>query len=153
MAVLEEYSYKDFSNQSLLKAGQLTGEIVGSCFQQDAPNTAVFPPDARVRFERCNLLNCTIPAGCTIAPSSPNLQFAAQNDGADWVLDCEGKPQRPLDEEAFDLHGLSKDPKDIPDTPLAVSVLTRAEQLAAKVRRRQRLVAEIEALDTKLSLE
>ncbi len=126
----DQYSYGDFTQQDLSTADGFTGEIVGSCFQQDEPDTAVFHVDATVTFIRCNLINCRIPAGCTVGEGSCNDSVVEQNDGEDWIVDGQGKPLRPLDGTRFQRFSLSEDPRNIPAEKVDVPVVMQAEDKA-----------------------
>jgi hypothetical protein len=121
----EEYSYKDFLQKQLTDkpAEDFTGEIVGSCFAQDVPNTQVFPEIATCTFVRCCLNNCEIPDGCTVGEGSVNHQHWKQNDGEQWVLNEQGKPVSPVNHKQYLRYGLSEDPKDLPAEPRKVPIL------------------------------
>jgi len=118
MAVNDEYSKKDFTNQDLTKESAddfNNSEIVGSCFFQHTVRTDVFPSAMTgVTFEKCNLDNCVIPAGNTVDKSCAHNQFIVQNDGCKWIVDASDDPTEPLNEKIFDHYSLSKDPADIP---------------------------------------
>lgn len=126
----EKYSYRDFLQHDLRETNALdwTGEVVGSCFQQDRPRTPVFPDDATCTFVRCNLNNCEIPKGCKVDKSCCHHQHEEQNDGEQWILDKQNRPAKPLGEKQFDRLKLSKNSNDIPDQKQAESATVKAER-------------------------
>lgn len=131
-----KYSYGDFMQRQFIgePAKDFGGEVIGSCFQQNAPNTKVFPADTRATFVRCNLNNCEIPPGCTVGEGCVNHQHAEQNDREQWVLDAAGKPVKPLHEKEFDRLGVSKDPATIPVALVAKSPVRIADEKASAVK-------------------
>lgn len=132
MAINEKYSYKSFGrNPAALKTAiDLAGTIVGSGFSQSTLDAHIFPDTMTgVVFEKCNLDNVYIPPGNTVDPSCSHKRFATQNDLEDWFIDGADKPVEPIDKKMYEKLKLSTDPKDIPVTPLVVSV-TRARLLA-----------------------
>ena len=130
---MSKYDYGDFLQQQFTEepAKDFDGEVVGSCFQQDAPDTKVFPADAKAVFIRCNINNCAIPKGCTVGEGCVNHQHREQNDLEQWVLDKDGKPTAPLHEKAFDKFAISKDPKDIPVVKVEKSPVRVADEKAS----------------------
>lgn len=144
-----QYSYGDFTQQDLSDADRFDGDVVGSCFQQDSPDTVAFPADANATFFRCNLNNCRIPAGCTIGSGSCNYQHSKQNDGEQWILDGSGKPIEPLGKKQFQRLNLSTDAKDIPASKLSKSVTQTAYEREAaqeEIGELQRRITELEAV-------
>ncbi len=96
----DKYSFKDYTNQSLLDAVDISGAvIIGSCFSQsvglkDKVPILVFPKDMRlVLFVECNLDNVEMPPGNMVADSCSMNLIQPQNDGLDWLLDKNKKPK------------------------------------------------------------
>jgi hypothetical protein len=130
MAINELYSKKDLHGQNFTKepAENFDGDIVGSNFEQLEPNTDVFPVDATGNLLRCNLLNCNIPVGMSVGATqgvdSINAHIAWQNDGDAWVVDKDTLvPIEPLRKAKYLELGISIDPNDIPESPLAEPLL------------------------------
>lgn len=116
-------------------------EIVGTSFAQEEPNTKVFPDGMTgVVFVKCNLDNCIIPLGNTVLGGT-HKQHAKQNDGEHWVLDKALQPVEPLVPSRYDRLGLSKEPKDIPATPMKRSIILEAETLKVQTERKEKLLA------------
>lgn len=120
MAINEKYSYKDFTNVSLLDhdpAG-FGGEIRGSCFYQEAAKDGevvkrVFPEGTGpLNLDRCNMDNVDVPLGSTVTNCSLR-HMQIQLDGEDWIL-IGNKPTVPVDKARFLAEGKSIDPEDIP---------------------------------------
>jgi len=130
--LLDEYSYKDFTNQSFthLPASTFNNKIIaGSCFYQEgALEVNVFPAGVTgLQFvDRCNLDNVAVPANCTADATCTNKSIQLQNDLEDWVLDSNGDPLEPVHKKLFLKYSLSTDPGDLPETPLSKSVLITA---------------------------
>ncbi len=113
-----DYSRQDFTGRNLTEAKDIDGEIVGSCFSQEVPDSDVFPPDAKIRFVNCNLDNCLIPEGCTVEGGSQR-RFQVQNDLNDWEIDAGGIPTNVVDCMFFYKNGIiHPNPADIPDEPV-----------------------------------
>jgi hypothetical protein len=108
------YSHRDFTGQVLTDrpAKEFEGEIVGSCFSQEAPGTEVFPKDAACTFVDCNLDNVALPPGCTVVRGCAR-RFRTQTDGHDWEVAADGAPVRPLNVHSHLAHGLIVDPADL----------------------------------------
>lgn len=87
-----DYSHKDFTGQILTANEDMNGQtITGSCFAQEAPDTAVFPADLNgVTFISCNLDNCTVPDGNTVIGG--NQRRIMTIDGVDWLVDADNNP-------------------------------------------------------------
>jgi hypothetical protein len=128
----ELYSFKDLHGQVFTDepAENFSGDIEGSNFQQDQPNTEVFPPGATGNLLACNLNNCSIPPGMTVGSSrsiaSVNIQHKQMNDLEHWVVDSGTlEPIEPFGKEVFVELGISIDPADIPvsklDEPITVT--------------------------------
>lgn len=124
MAINDEYSFKDFTGQSLVDVDPAEfngkGDIVGTCFAQEMArddsnlSKEVFPEKVDpMRFVRCNLDNAHLPGGSDTEGCSMR-RIKVQNDNEDWVLDIAGKPTEPVDKIGFLKDGKSTDPKDIP---------------------------------------
>ena len=145
-----KYDYADHSRQQFTAEpdGDFAGDVFGSCFQQDTPNTKVFPAGATATFHACNVNNCEIPAGCTVGPNSINNQHSEQNDGEQWILNGAGNPVSPLHPEAFAEHALSKLPKDIPAAPVLKRIVQVAADKAGAVQEIARKKEEIAKLQT-----
>ena len=134
MAVLAQYSFKDFTNRSLVTERLIDfpigGEIVGSCFYQEARATsttlvqirkAIFPVGMTgITFRRCNLDNVLIPPGNTVEPDCSTRVIRVQNDLEDWIMtsDVTPTPTEPINRGEFEQLGISIDPADIPSSPL-----------------------------------
>lgn len=114
--MIEKYSYKDFTGQSLKGEDIPPGEIIGSCFAQEGEEMYDIFPDGMtgVTLSKCNLDNVVVPAGNTIDVSSWNRNIIVQNDLADWVCDGADKPTEPIDKKYREHNKISIDPKDIP---------------------------------------
>lgn len=96
----------------------MNGDIIGSCFSQETPDTEVFPSDAKIHFINCNLDNCKIPEGCTVEGGS-RRRYKVQNDGNDWEIDAENIPTNIIYSDV--LYKLGKkipSPAEIPDDPV-----------------------------------
>jgi len=121
----KKYSYQSWKRKTFVDVDAKEfndSEIIGACFYQDTPYSNVFPPDIEdVVFERCNLDNVNIPAGATVKGGT-NQHIATMNDGEYWIVGIDGKPIVPRDAAKFDECRLSKDPRDIPATMVAVPV-------------------------------
>lgn len=143
----EKHSYRDYTQRDLRGENALdwSGEVVGTCFQQDHPRTPVFPPDATCTFIRCNLNNCQIPDGCKVVDGC-NHQHTEQNDGEQWIIDKQNRPTAPLNVKAFRRYALSEDPKDIPNAPRK-PVTERAAVARYKRRRILELRQQADALE------
>jgi hypothetical protein len=155
MAINKEYSFKDFTNKSLLAVPveELTGDIVGSCFYQEgAPDTHIFPESMTgVTFKRCNLDNVYIPVGNTVTDadgvSSSQERVMVQNDQEDWKVNEVNAPIEPVNKKRFlrlkaeiEAKNLllavedkittipSIDPADIPVEPLSEAITKTAEE-------------------------
>lgn len=84
----EKYSLKDFSGQKFVNEPKedFGGEIIGACFyQENAPETEVFPSDITTMFIRCNLDNVKLPLGCTLEDCT-NKRIKVGEDGYDWIV-------------------------------------------------------------------
>jgi len=109
------------------------GEIVGSCFAQEAPYKAdasharstghasplvkVFPDGMHdVTFINCNLDNCIIEGvNVVVGERSNNRKIRVMNDGDDWILDdVTNAPKESMLEKWYGRQGESVDPADIP---------------------------------------
>jgi hypothetical protein len=132
MAKNEQYSFKDLHNKTFTSnpAEDFSGDIIGSCFEQENPNTDVFPADATGNLLRCNLNNCAIPPGMTVMSAhgidSINIHHKEMNDGERWIVDSGTlQPIEPLQKQDFINYGLSIDPADIPvsklDEPIIIA--------------------------------
>ena len=136
MARIEKYSAIDCTGLTLLgvdPADLSGGEIVGSCFAQEAPYKAdasharstghasplvkVFPTGMHdVTFINCNLDNCLIEGrGVVIGDGCCHRTIRVMNDGDDWELDeATHAPTRPA---AYQEHAKLRqnvDPANIP---------------------------------------
>lgn len=108
----DEFSSQDFTGQLITK--ELSGNIYGSCFSQELPETEVFPADMTgVTFYNCNLDNCVIPPGNNVVGGSVR-RFKVQNDLRDWVIDGTNKPIEVVGKKHWEKLGYSVDPLDIP---------------------------------------
>lgn len=116
----ENYSLKDLTGQSFLDADDLTpGTVIrGSCFYQEGkPNCHIFPEDMTgVTFERCNLDNCFVPPGNTLADQAgipcTNKQILVQNDLRDWIIEDE-KPVEVMGKKYWEAQGVNIHCNDI----------------------------------------
>jgi hypothetical protein len=88
----DEFSFKNFANQSL-KDKDLNGKtIYSSLFYWEEPDSSPFPENMTgVTFVKCNLDNVVIPEG-NAAVECSNRRFQKQEDGFDWVIDENGNP-------------------------------------------------------------
>lgn len=123
----EKYSYKSFQNKKFLDvpASDFDGEIIGSNFyQENKPNSEIFPAGISCTFSRCNLDNVAIPKTCVVDGGS-NKQIKVQNDLTDWVLNSEGKPVEPMDRPFREAKNISCDPRDIPATKQTATVFEK----------------------------
>ncbi len=156
MVINEKYSYGDFTDQSLVDvpAEEFNDtDIVGSCFyQQDEPDSKVFPPSMKgVTFRRCNLDNVEIPSpavgpnGNVVITEGPDaccikrimvepLTPGAVHDDADyqcgavdWIVDGDNLPIEPMDKDRFIREGRSQKPEDIPAHHIIQETMTKAE--------------------------
>jgi len=122
MALNKKHSNKDYTGLSLahLPAEEFRGTTIrGTCFAQETPDTEVFPADAiGMGFVGCNLDNVMVPPWCTVTACCAR-RYRVQNDLEDWEIDGAEKPVRPLNPAVFERAGVSQDPKDIPEEPLA----------------------------------
>ena len=124
-AMLRVYC-EDFTLETDLIPGV---EIKGTCFYRESllgetgdPYKEIFPPTMTgVTFNRCNLDNIFVPLGNTIINDGGHRRIRVQNDLKDWLVDASGNPIEPLSPNKFDELGLSKDPKDIPASPVGVN--------------------------------
>ena len=137
----KKYSFKDFTGQSLIKEDpkEFTGSIKGSCFYHEAL-TEVFPDDIECTFERCNLDNVIVPAGCTISIGCTNKRVEIQNDCEAWILDDDGKPVEPVSKARFIKLGISIDPKYIPSCKQEESITFLTETLVKAVDEEEELI-------------
>lgn len=111
------YSFKNLTNQSFrdLDPKDFEGEIIGSNFyQENKPNSIIFPDGIKTTFIRCNLDNVSVPKDCVI-DGGTNKQILVQNDNSDWILDDNGKPIEPIDKKIRETLGISCKSEDIPD--------------------------------------
>ena len=117
MAQNQKYSYKDHTHQSFTKTDPKDwndSEVVGTCFHQTVPKTAIFPAGITgVKFVKCNLDNVVIPKDCTVEGGCNRL-IAVQKDGCDWLLDTNLNPVEPLNKAEYVKLGLSIDPAALP---------------------------------------
>lgn len=119
--ISQKYSSRDFMGISLAEADDLLpGTIIrGSCFYQEGrPDSHIFPEDMTgVTFERCNLDNCYIPPGNTLAEQAgipcTNKQVLVQNDLRDWILDDKGEPVEVISAKAWKANGIDIHCNDI----------------------------------------
>jgi hypothetical protein len=140
MAINEKYSFGDFTGQDLSSEPpeDFNGDIVGSCFyQENAPDSEIFPSGITSIFKRCNLDNVKIPAGATVQSESgidsSSRKINIQNDLEDWVLDESLNPVEPINKKQFQDLGLSIDPNDIPaEKRTGESVTQEKERLLAE---------------------
>lgn len=125
-----EFSLKDFTGKSL-KYRQITGNVYGSCFSREKPDSDVFPSNMQgVTFYDCNLDNCLIPAGNIVVGGSIR-RYQSQNDGNDWLVDENNNPTMPTNFDAFSQLGL---PIPLPsDIPVAMAPDRIDLLLAAKI--------------------
>lgn len=120
MAVNLKYSFGDFTGQTLthLPASDFRGDIIGSCFSQEALDTIVFPAGITATFLRCNLDNCVIPVGASVGSTqginSTTKRIAIQNDKESWFVDGDNNPIEPMNKAEFIKYRISVDPADIP---------------------------------------
>ena len=125
MNLNEKYSYQSWKRKTFVDVDAKEfndSEIIGACYYQDTPYTDVFPADvAGLTLTRCNLDNVNIPVGVTVKGGT-NQHINTMNDGEYWIVGKDGKPIAPRDAAKFDECGLSKDPRDIPATMVAVPV-------------------------------
>lgn len=128
-------TYRVYREDFTLETDLIPGtEIVGTCFYRESPLgeagdplKKIFPASMTgVIFKRCNLDNVfvqepenTIMDADGIASSHRRIRV--QNDMQDWIVDADGKPDRPLDPTLQAELGLSPDPKDIPASPVEVN--------------------------------
>ena len=112
MDVSEQHSNRDYTGRRF--AEPLTGVIYGSCFSQDEPGTAVFPPGmAGVTFAHCNLDNVLVPPG-NVTINCSTRKIKVQNDGYDWELGADLKPIKITNEADRIKSGDNTDPSKIP---------------------------------------
>jgi hypothetical protein len=145
MALNEKYSYKDCTQQKFTKLDAKefdNSEVVGTCFHQNVPKTKVFPVGMTgVKFQKCNLDNCEIPAGNTIEGGC-HRWIALQKDGEDWFLDDNLDPVEPMNKALYEKLGLDVNPVSISATQLDQSVVqTKIDELE------DALQADIKALE------
>jgi len=119
MAINEQYSYKDFTNQSFTErptADFDNLDIYGSCFSHDGNAwTDVFPEGCvGIRLFNCNLDNVSVPTGTFIDPTCSQDLIREQNDLEDWMCDSNGNPVEPIGKKLRQKFGVSIDPNDIP---------------------------------------
>lgn len=102
MAKNEQYSNADFTGRQFLDrpAAEFAGEIVGSCFHQYQPDTAVFPAGTVCAFQGCNLDNVAIPPGCTL-DGCTNKRIATIG-GEAYSVHADGSPIELLNQATFD---------------------------------------------------
>lgn len=122
---------EDFTLETDLTPGT---EIVGTCFYCESalgdtgdPYKVIFPAAMTgVIFKRCNLDNVYIPPGNTITEdagiSSSHRRIRVQNDLEDWIVDATGNPIEPVNLAAAIEEGKNTDPKNIPASPIEVSL-------------------------------
>lgn len=124
----KKYSFKDFTGQSFVDIDPSEfngkGDIVGSCFAQEANSKAILKKDIvktifpigtlGINFLRCNLDNVKLPTGSEIDSRCSKRKIKIQNDGEDWVIDNDLKSIEPVDKKRFITEERSIDPKDIP---------------------------------------
>ena len=131
MALNEKHSYKDYTNKEFTKtdaADWNNSEVVGTCFHQNVPKTAIFPVGIKgVKFVRCNLDNVVIPKDCTLEGGC-HRWIAVQKDGCDWLLDDTLAPVEPLNKAEYIKLGLSIEPSALPVTVKDVSVVEEKRQ-------------------------
>lgn len=141
-----EYSYKDFTDKSFttVDSKALGGEIVGSCFYQQAePNSnpikEIFPKDLKATFIRCNLDNVKIPAGCTMIDCCNNAIRPV--NGADYFINKDtNEPTTPVNPVSE-----TKAPEQqVVTVEQAIEVLKNADLKAIDPK-------ELEALQTKIT--
>lgn len=111
----EKYSQKSFNNQDLSNesSSDFEGEIIGSNFyQENKPNSEIFPQGITTTFIRCNLDNVKVPSGCTMIDCT-NKKIKVQNDLSDWILDDDGNPTEPMDKKLREFD-ISTSPDSIP---------------------------------------
>ena len=129
MKINEKHSFRDYTHQSFTKTDveEWNNTIVkGSCFHNKKVRTSIFPVGMTgVVFERCNLDNCVIPVGNTVASDCSNRSILRQNDVESWVVDAELDPIEPVNKTAFLTVGASIDPTDIPAELQTEPVTTR----------------------------
>jgi hypothetical protein len=120
----KKYSYGNFTDKTFLDCNpeDFDGEIVGSCFYQQAKDGVVwqeiFPKGITCSFIRCNLDNVIVPDGCKIADGC-HLAIQEQNDKQDWICDDKTlEPVEPMDKELRLQAGYSIDPNNIPAEPI-----------------------------------
>jgi len=121
MAILTDYSYKDFTGQSLKGETIPPGEIIGSCFAQEGDDMYDIFPDNMdgVTLKKCNLDNVEIKGNNTVDSSSWNRNITIQNDLCDWICDKATKqPIEPIDKKWREKNDYSVLVKDIPITKL-----------------------------------
>lgn len=90
----EKYSHNSFINKSFLDVSpeEFNGVIENSCFyQENKPNSKIFPEGINCIFKDCNLDNVLIPSGCEVIGGT-NKKIKAQEDGFDWILDDDLNP-------------------------------------------------------------
>lgn len=90
----EKYSHKSFTNKTFINENleDFTGEIYGSCFyQENKPNSIIFPEGINCKFINCNLDNVLVPENC-ILENCTNKKIQVQEDGFDWILDENNNP-------------------------------------------------------------
>ena len=112
----------------------------GSNFAQQEPFTDMFPSGIiNCTLERCNVINCNIPAGITLIDCQ-HKQIKVQNDGEYWEVDAAMKPLQPLSPQRYDLFGLSKNPLDLPSKPLTENIILTAQKEKEKQDRKDMLI-------------
>ena len=98
MPINQKYSFRNFTGQSFVDEPAedfSNSEIRGSCFSQDNfnPGRVVFPAGMTgVNFERCNLDNVQIIGSNTLDERCTNRRIESQNDGKDWIINGNRKP-------------------------------------------------------------
>jgi len=127
----EKYSYEDFMNKDFSK---LSSEefnntcIIGSNFyQENNPDSDIFPDFKNVEFVKCNLDNVLIKKEMIVGETNTKKKMKVQNDLQDWILGIELKPIEPKNKAMFLEKDISIDPKDIPLVKLDIKLLEVAK--------------------------
>ena len=99
----EKYSFKDFTDQQFTRLDSSEfngkGQIVGSQFHQQVPQTVIFPPGTVVELVKCNVVNCVFSPSIVLT-DCVQLFIAPDADGQQWILDPSTlKPTAPLNED------------------------------------------------------
>lgn len=131
----DELSFKIFNGWIITDHPELSlqGKVIyASSFQQEIPDSEIFPKDLVCTFVKCDLSNVRVPVGCVLL-ECVQTRFKVQNDLRDWEIDINDQPIRVLSEKYWEIQKVSTDPKDIPVQKVVIPVGKTIEEVLKEV--------------------